>query len=235
MQISINLLPSEYRKKEMTPMALLLPSLACMTLVVALAAFWGWTKFGQLTQATSRHTQFAETWSERKPRLDYQASLAGEEREFGDRSETIKAIAASRVPWTRKLDELTNVVVDDADGERGLVWLTSLNIKEGTAGGARSKNAVGDLLDLDGYCFAETNELKHFNNFHEAVKNSKFFKSDFQRINNPAGQSITMGDKLVPSRAWTVKLALQMNPPQPPSKAKPGTGLRASANQGTNK
>jgi hypothetical protein len=133
------------------------------------------------------------------------------------------------------LDELTNVVLDDAEGERGLVWLTSLNIKEGTVGGAKSKNAVGDHLELEGYCFAEMNELRHFNNFHEWVKKSKFFTSDFQTINNPAGQSITMGDTLVPNRAWTVKLALQMNPPQPPTKARPGTGLRASANQGTNK
>ena len=171
MQISINLLPQEYRKKEMTPMALLLPALACMTVVVALGAFWAWTHFGQLAQAKVRHAQFAETWAERKPRLDYQAALTEEEREYSARSETIRSIAASRVPWTRKLDELTDVVVNDDNGERFLVWLTSLNIKEATNRGAgKSKTAVGDSVIVEGYSFSESGPLRQYIQFHEAVK-----------------------------------------------------------------
>lgn len=235
MRITINLLPQEYRRKEMTPLAVLLPVLGCITLVCSLGAFWAWTHFGELEEATVRHKQLSDTWTERKPRLDYKEALADEEKEYTARSETIRNIAASRVPWTRKLDELTDVVVNDDDGERYLVWLTSMNIKEttGAASPARGRAAVGDTVVLEGYCYSETNPLKNFNFFHEAVKQSQFFKSDFMSINNPAGQAVGMNDGLLPDRAWTVKMELQMNAPGMPAPGQPG--LRAAASSGTGK
>ena len=228
MQISINLLPEEHRKKEMTPLSTLLPVLGCLTAVLAVGAFWAYMHFGQLEKASTRNAQLSTDWKERKPLLDYQAALTNEEREYAARSDTIQGIAASRVPWTQKLSQLKDVIAEDNGGDRYSVWLTQLSVKPGRSTGRRAK-AAGDVMKMEGYCFSKGHPLQTFNFFHEAMNNSEFFVEDFASMNNPAGQAIAMDDGLTPNRAWTVKLELNMNPRGVDPKA--GKGLRASANR----
>lgn len=209
MQIRINLLPSEYRKKEMTPLATLLPALVAFTLVLGAGAFWAWNHFGALARIDAENQQLQQGWSTRKAPLKYLADLRSEESDYGARARTIADIAASRVPWTLKLDQMCDLVADDDGGERYLVWLSDFEVKKPQANNRRAKTKVGESIAIEGLCFSEEHPLNRFTQFHEALQQHAFF-SDFASINNPAGQAVPMDDELHPTRAWTIKLDLQM-------------------------
>jgi Tfp pilus assembly protein PilN len=237
MMIRINLLPSENRKKEMTPLGTLLPVLVSLTLVTGAGAFWAWLHFGELAQRRSEYSALEETANQQKPQLAYLNSLRAEEADYKERAKTIQEIALSRVPWTRKLDELCQVVTDDHGGERYLVWLSSMEVKPpdnraaATSGSKSKKQLEGEQVSIEGLCFSGINDdadpLQRYNNFHEAIKQSDFYREDFVAIGNPVGKAVTMDDELKPSRAWTVDLPLTMRARQPAAKS----GVEAEASK----
>lgn len=223
----INLLPHEHRKKEMTPLATLLPVLVSVTLGLSAGAFWSWLHFGDLARERSSHEALQETAAQQKPQLAYLAALHSEENEYMERARTIQEIARSRVPWTRKLDELCRVVTDDHGGERYLVWLNSMEVKapDGRNAGpaAKGKTPEGEKVAIEGLCFSgfddDADPLQRYANFHEAIKQSDFYRDEFLAIGNPVGKAILMDDDLKPSRAWTVNLPLTMKSRQPEKKS----------------
>lgn len=212
----INLLPPEYRKKERTPLRTLLPVLASVTVSVAACAFWAWLHFGQLAEARVEHQGLDDSLKQKKPRLAYLQSLRTEKAEYEDRAKTILDIAASRVPWTKKLDQFYSVVADDGGGENYLIWLENFEVKppDSRTAARDKKSSEGEKVTFSGLSFAgvsdDTEPLARFNVFHEAIQHSAFFREDFLSISNPAGKSIAMDDDLAPTRAWTVDLALTM-------------------------
>ena len=214
MMTRINLLPVEWRKKQMTPLATLLPALAILTLIVGASFFWGWLHFAELAKLESERDELSTTKNTLQGQLRYVQSLKGEQQEYRKREETIQLIRASRVPWTRKLDELWDVVVDDDNGRRFLVQLDELSVKPprnaAVARRGRKKNPVGDTVVFKGVCFSSEDALKAYNIFHESVKQSEFFRADFLSINHPEGKAVDFDDGLVPSRGWEVDVELKM-------------------------
>ncbi len=225
MHIRINLLPPEYRKKEMTPLATLLPALVAFTLVLGAGAFWAWNHFGALARVQAENEQLQQGWGTRQAPLRYLASLRSEEDDYAARSETISEIATSRVPWTLKLDQLCDLVADDDGGERYLVWLSHFLVKKPQGNTRRGATKVGESIAIEGLCFSDEHPLNRFNQFHEALQEHAFF-ADCTAINNPAGQAVLMEDELLPSRAWTMKLDMQMKARDSKSKR---SGLQADA------
>lgn len=210
MQTRINLLPQEYRKKTGTPWRVLLPAMGTLTMVLSCGAFWAWTHFGQLAQAQAELDDLNGVYDSKKPLMDYSVNLKSEVSDYQARATTIEGIAASRVLWTRKIDELTDVVNADDGGRRFMVWLKTMEVKPSKKPTGRKATPVGESVKLEGLCFSDEDALQRFNTFHEDLKDSDFYRSDFVHINNPAGQAVAMDDELKPSRAWTVKLGLTM-------------------------
>ncbi|NRA95860.1 MAG: hypothetical protein HRU14_06575 [Planctomycetes bacterium] len=225
MQIRINLLPPEYRKKEMTPLVTLLPALVAFTLVLGGGAFWAWNHFGALARVRSENEQLQQGWATRKAPLEYLGNLRSEESDYAARSKTIAEIATSRVPWTLKLNQFCDLVADDDGGDRYLVWLSDFQVKKPQGNARRTKTKVGESIAIEGLCFSDEHPLNRFNQFHEALQQHAFF-ADCTDINNPAGQAVLMEDELLPSRAWTIKLDMQMKAREPKRK---GSGLQADA------
>lgn len=225
MQIRINLLPLEYRKKEMTPLARLLPALVAFTLVLGGGAFWAWNHFGALVRVQTENEHLRQGRATRQAPLEYLAKLRSEKSDYAARSKTIAEIAASRVPWTLKLDQLCDLVADDDGGDRYLVWLSDFKVQRPQGNNRRAKTRVGESIAIEGLCFSDEHPLNRFNQFHEALQQHAFF-ADCNDINNPAGEAVPMDDELLPSRAWTIKLDMKMKPREPKRKS---NGLQADA------
>ena len=209
MMTRINLLPAEWRKKEMTPLATLIPVLVGVTLVVGVGFFWGWLHFAELSSAETARDEVQSIRETLAGSLQYAAKLKIEEGEYKNRQATIESIRASRVPWTRKLDEFWDVITDDDGGKKYMVRLDSLSVR---APQAKKKDELpGDEVLVKGVCFNQDNPLKHFNIAHESIRQSKFFRGEFEDINDPAGKAVDDEDEsLVPARGWTIDLVMRM-------------------------
>lgn len=231
MQIRINLLPPEYRKKEMTPLATLLPVLVTFTLSLGAGAFWAWNHFGALARVELENEEVKASWQTRQKPLKYLADLRSEESDYGARSKTIAEIANSRVPWTLKLDQLCDLVADDDNGDRYLVWLSDFQVKRPQGGNRRAKVKTGETVTMDGLCFSQDHPLQRFIHFHERLMSHDYF-ADFLTVNNPAGQAVTMDDELKPDRAWTVKLEMVMRSRSDKKTPIRRTGRRLEAERG---
>jgi Tfp pilus assembly protein PilN len=211
MATRINLLPLEYRKKEMTPIVVLLPLLSAITLIVAVAFYWSWLRFGELSTAKGELEELTALYDSKKPRLNYLDALKSEEDDYRNRAQTIETIAASRILWTRKLDELCDVVAKGKGGDSYLVWLHSLEAKPQLTRGRRGKGPPpGPRVEIEGLSFSDDDALRAFNNFHEVLTGSDFYLPDFVSINKPAGKSVEMDDEFTPRKAWTIKLSMDM-------------------------
>lgn len=233
-QIQINLLPAEFRKRERASLTSLLPYALVATILGGAGAFWGWVHYGQLAEVESRNDAARGMWVSKQIPLIYLASLRQEEDEYRARAETIHGIATSRVPWTRKLDQLADLVADDDGGDRFLVWLKEFRVKPPQAAG-RATEPVGDAVEMEGLSFSESNALNRFNVFHEGLKQHDFFMGDFLSINNPAGEAITQDDGLTPAGAWTMKLNMQMRariPEKASAKKKSAVAEKGRINRG---
>lgn len=211
MLVAVNLLPPERRPKTSTPLAVFLPLLGAVVAVALGGVFWGWLRFSELARAEDELAEIEAALASKQPGLKYLAALKDEQADFETRTRTIKEIAASRVLWTKKLDEFFDVAVADEDGRRYLLWLDSLEVKPASQLPGK-KDAKGDQLVVKGRCLAEGDALQRFNVFHADLKASPFFRPDFEEINDPAGSSEELKDDRKPSSAWTVDLAMSMRP-----------------------
>jgi hypothetical protein len=221
MMTRINLLPQDYRKKTATPLAVLLPTVASITLVLVLGFGWAWLHFAELAKVEGVRGDLEAMLQSKTPSLTYVAALKEEHADFENRKSTIKEIASSRVLWTKKLDELFDIATNDDGGSQYLIWLQSLEVKPPTM--ARGKLAgMGETLTMKGHCFADKSPLQHYNVFHAAVKHSDFFK-DFATLDDPAGKAVEFDDKLNPSSAWAMDLTLTMKPRELKPAGKPGS------------
>jgi hypothetical protein len=226
MLVAVNLLPPDRRPKEATPLAVFLPVLLGVTLAALLGAGWAWIRFGELARAEEELGDLKASVAAKQTGLKYLAALREEQADFETRTKTIKEIAASRVLWTKKLDEFLDVAVDDDGGAKYLVWLDELEVKPPPPA-AGKREPKGEQFAFKGRCLAEGDALQRFNVFHAALKDSPFFKPDFVEINDPSGKTEQLKDGRRPATAWTVDLAMSMRPREteakkPPARPAPG-------------
>jgi Tfp pilus assembly protein PilN len=231
MLVAVNLLPADRRAKSATPLGVFLPLLGGVVVVALGTVFWAWLRFSELSRAEDDLSDLEANVASKQPALKYLAALKDEQADFETRTKTIKEIAASRVLWTKKLDEFFDVAVDDDDGRRYLMWLEQLEVKA-AAQQSGKKEAKGDQLSVKGRCLADGDALQRFNVFHAALKESAFFKPDFEEINDPAGASEELKDGRKPSTAWSVDLAMSMKPREPDKKPVLRTPPGRQAQQG---
>ncbi len=230
MLVAVNLLPPDRRAKEATPLAVFLPVLAGVVVLALAGVFWSWLRFSELARAEDELGDLRSQVASKQGSLRYLASLREEQADFETRTKTIKEIALSRVLWTKKLDEFLDVTVADDDGSKYLVWLDDLEVKAPPAAGKR--DAKGDRFAFKGRCLAEGDALQRFNVFHAALKDSTFFKPDFEEINDPAGKTVVLKDGRKPATAWTIDLAMTMRSREADAKKPPARPAPARVAQG---
>jgi Tfp pilus assembly protein PilN len=206
--IKVNLLPLEYRKVERTPV-LRFVTIVCGVLLSASAigAFL-YVHFGMLVKVESKRVEFEEQYHTKKIMADRSLALEKEAREYKKRRGTIEKIGQNRLLWSRKLDELSDVIHNKGDTKRHLVWLNSVRTLapgKGQSGGIYIKGYSGGT------------EIHRLSDFHLDLKNSEFFQ-DFGIIDNPEGRVTDFRDDRVPKTAWEFDFNIRMKPADPKKK-----------------
>ena len=128
--IRINLLPEEYRKKNRTPLKMMLAVATGVTVNSILLAWYAWLAFGVSAEIESERTVLQTELDGLTPQVDYHKSLDGEQLRYAAREKTLAGITASRIYWTRKVDELITVINAGGEGERHFVWLDDLTVQQ---------------------------------------------------------------------------------------------------------
>ena len=211
--ILINLLPDEYREKSKTPLKYMAAIAGSVAVNGTLLAFWAWTAFGVSAEVKSELTVLRDTKAGLEPQVNYHKELEAESKVFEAREQLLDRITSSRVNWTRKLDELIELVNRGGD-EKYLVWFKDLTA-EATDGGRGNKFG---RLKAEGHT-AES--FSHVANFLEDVGESEF--SDiFGPYHPPEGSASTTDEGLIPSKIWTFPLELDLKSPEERKKLREG-------------
>ncbi|MFO1011458.1 MAG: hypothetical protein U1F29_15430 [Planctomycetota bacterium] len=218
--IRINLLPEEYRKKSRTPIKLVLGLAGAVAVNAGLATWWAWSALGEQAEVDSEKTALQLEMDGLTPQVNYYRGLETEKKQYQSREQTLSSITKSRVSWTRKVDELLDVVNRGNDGQRHLVWFDDLQVAQATDAKAKTPGS------LRASAHSGSDKYAQIANFLEDLEASPFI-SDFQPPAPPEGSQAMVDETLVPSTAWsfplsvTLKSAEERNGGKPEEKAKP--------------
>ena len=200
--IRVNLLPLEYRKVERTPVMRFVAIILGVVISASAIAAFLYVHFGMLVKVVSEHEKLEQTYYTKKSAADRSIALQREANEYRKRRQTIEQAGSGRILWSRKIDQLADVIHNKGDSKRHLVWLTALR----TLGG--NKESPGGIYFTGN---SGGGEIHRFSDFHLDVKRSEFFE-DFAIIDNPEGTVVTFGDDRVPDSAWRFDFNMMLKP-----------------------
>jgi Tfp pilus assembly protein PilN len=226
--ILINLLPEEYRQKRRTPVKLLLAVTASVAINGSLIAWWAWTAFGVAAEVKSELAVLQDEKAGLDPQVAYHQDLEKESKLFEAREEMLKKITATRISWTRKLDELIDVVNVGGDGEKYLVWFDDATVDQKE--NSRQKSYGG--LKASGH--SGSSSLAHVANFLDDLERSPFCE-DFMKPSPPEGSQTTKDEGLLPSEVWNFPLEAQLKAPEERQRGPDGKLLPVQAKPKTDK
>ncbi len=232
--IRINLLPEEFRKKARTPVKLVLALVAVVTVNAGMATWWAWQRIGIQSEIDSEAASLQTEMDGLNPQVTYHQSLESEAKQYKSREDTLASITTSRVSWTKKLDELIDVMNRGQNGARHLVWLDDLQVTQTSDPKAKVPGTVRAAGHSGSDKFAQVA------NFLEDLENSTFI-ADFQPPAPPEGSQTNVDETLMPPVAWSFPLSLTLKSteerlgkpakeakkPAPKKPAKPATGEEA--------
>lgn len=201
--ISINLLPQEFRRRDRISSRTLGATVLGVLTVCSTAGFLGYQWFGVYKVRQDERIRLEETLKSLQTSAIYQEQLVREVREYEKRTQTIQDISQSRVLWTRKLDQFIDVVNNEGDTERHMVWFKNLDVKAGTGEG-------GPIMSLNGV--SQSKEFARVANFLDDVQNHELFLN-FAAISQPQGR-VAYDDKKFPPETIEFPLDLTMKPPR---------------------
>jgi len=202
--IKVNLLPPEYRKVDGTPIA----RFAALTLGVFLTAsalsVWGYVHFGMLAEVRERRTTLADELVGLQKLAARSQALLAEYKEYQKRRETIEEIDKARILWSRKLDQLADLIHAKGDTKVHQVWLSDIRSQA-----PRGPGSAGTLT-ISGWSGGE--ELARLSDFNKELRQDEAFGSDFQAVDPPRGERVRFGDGRVPDAAWRFTTGLELKP-----------------------
>ncbi len=201
--IRINLLPPEHRKVEGTPVLRFVVTAVGVVVIAGAAGAWGYVHMALLDKAREEREQKEKDLAALKLQAERSQALLREFKEYERRRKTIEQIGASRILWSRKLDELADIIHNKGDVKRHLVWLNSIR----TAGG-RIPNSPASLV-IHGWSGGDYDRLSVFNG--DIKKNDEYFQ-DFLGIDPPAGTAVPFDDEFVPNSAFDFTFAMDLKP-----------------------
>ncbi|MBN2489314.1 MAG: hypothetical protein JXQ29_00490 [Planctomycetes bacterium] len=209
--ITVNLIPKEILRKERTPAGQFAAILLGVLAVVGSIAAWGYMEFGRLAEVESELKKVTAELDVERPFQLHADRLLKEKLEYARRTETIQGIGAARVLWSKKLDQMWDVIQNNGDSDRHLVWLTTLGAR--SPGKGSGKTLSDGLVNIAGY--SATDQSKRLSNFHRDLMESPFFEG-FSEINDPEGSVTYFKDDKEPKAAWRFSFQMRMKPPAPP-------------------
>lgn len=204
--IRINLLPEEYRKKSRTPIKLMIGLTAAVAVNTGLLSYLGWLTFGVAKEIDSEKSTLQVEMDGLSPQVAYHRNLEKESKEYESRERTLSSITRSRIVWTRKLDELIDVVNRGDEGQRHLVWMDDLTV-------AQTLNPRGDQwgsVRASGH--SGSDKFAQVANFLEDLEDSTFVE-DFYKPAPPEGTQTVVDEDLVPPVVWAFPLSLSLRSP----------------------
>ena len=201
--IHVNLLPEEYRRKNRTPIKMMLAVSGAVAVNSIALAWYAWLALGVAAETQSEHDVLATELDGLTPQVSYHKALEGEQTRYAAREQTLAAITQSRINWTRKVDELITVINSGGEGRRHFVWLDDLNVTQSTNVRAKTAGSV----KASGHSGSEN--FAQVANFLEDVENSPFIL-DFQPPAAPEGTQTQVDKELIPSEVWAFPLSLDL-------------------------
>jgi hypothetical protein len=222
--IRINLLPEEYRKKSRTPLKLMVGLSAAVAVNGALLAYLGWLSLGVAREIDSQRQVLQLELDGLTPQVAYHRALEKEGKQYETRETTLGSITSSRIVWTRKIDELIDVVNRGDEGQRHLVWLDDLNVSQNTS----PRNQTHGSVRASGHSGSE--KFAQVANFLDDLEGSPFV-DDFYEPAPPEGTQTIVDETLVPPVVWAFPLALNLKSPEEREAARKAADEAAAAAQ----
>jgi hypothetical protein len=200
--IQINLLPPEYRAKAGTPVGRFVAIVAGVVVVASALGVFAWTHFIELARVRELRSAREEEAIGQDRRKKYSLDLQAEIDMFEKRRTAIQTINRSRTLWSRKIDQLFDLVTNQAGEAPFRAWLESIEVpaqpvtakRRAPAAGKKGAAPDGGQLKFKGFLAleAEADAPAHISAFHRALTSDvldpsrpgEFFQ-DFLRINNP--------------------------------------------------
>ncbi len=201
--IHVNLLPEEYRRKNRTPIKMMLAVSGAVAVNGIAIAWFAWLALGVSAEIQSEHDVLETELEGLTPQVTYHKSLEGEQTRFAAREQTLASITQSRTNWTPKVDELITVVNSGGGGDRHFVWLDDLNVTQ--TEDARSQNAGS--VKASGHSGSEN--FAQVATFLEDLENSPFIE-DFLPPAPPEGTQTLVDKELIPAEVWAFPLSLDL-------------------------
>ncbi|MFO0981622.1 MAG: hypothetical protein U1E76_07685 [Planctomycetota bacterium] len=206
--IRINLLPDELKRTDRTPPTIFLAVLTTVVLTCGALGVLGYLYIAVLGSVRTEQESAGRELQNLSPQAQYADSLEKEKAEYERRTKAIQSIAESRLVWTQKLDRLANLIHNDGNVDRHMVWLESLKV---------DMNAMRDRgLALKG--FSGTDDLKKLSEFHKDLSHDTEFFANFAKITDPQGKLET-SDGVVPPEAFAFDFKLTMAEKEPATAA----------------
>jgi len=190
--LKINLLPPEYRKSDGTPIGVLMIILLCTFLSVSSFCCVAWFYFSLLENAQNDMDIAKQEMDNLAPLAKYADNLEKEKTEYMKRSSVITDIETTRILWTKKLDQILDVINNNGDTTNHYVWLDELKINMN----GRGKDT--GYMKMKGSSVGD--QIKQVSSFNRDLRNHELFENDFEKISNPTGESVT-DDKMNPSKS----------------------------------
>lgn len=203
--IKVNLLPPEYRKVDGTPVARFVALIAGVFLTASAMSVWGYVHFGMLQEVRDRRTALEDELTGLKKLADRSKALLEEFQEYQRRRETIEDIDKGRVLWSRKLDQLADLIHNKGQDTRHQVWLSDIRTQT-----SRGKGSAGKLT-ISGWSGGE--ELARLSDFNRDLRQDEEFFADFKAIDPPRGERVSFGDGRLPDSAWRFTTGLDLRAP----------------------
>ncbi len=169
--IRVNLLPLEYRKAEATPLKQFFATVGAVVLAAVAASIWGWVFFTKYKKAEDDLAQVKTEIAGQKGALELTQKLDKKVQDLKAQFKLIDEVAKNRVVWSRKFDELWEIVVNPRSPGRYEVWLTSLGCNSTTTGAAAK---VGGQVQFVGV--SAGSQVNRMADFHEDLTTGPFFK-----------------------------------------------------------
>jgi len=175
----------------------------------SMLAFWGWMAFGVATEIEAERSVYQLEMDGLTPQVKYHNDLDAEIKSFATRESTLAQITKNRVLWTKKLDELIDVVNLGGDGVRHYIWFSDLNVKQET--NPRSGN-YGQFSAAGHSGSAKWDQVAAFLADVED-RNLTDFMDVFNKPASPEGTQNITDSELVPSEVWSFPFKLGLISP----------------------
>ncbi len=210
--IQVNLLPAEYRKAESTPIVRFLAILGGVVVTCGAICTFLYVHFALVDKWETMRKHKEEIYYGQKKMAEHSLSLQREIDDYRKRRTTIETAARKRIVWSRKLDELFDVI-DNASSREGnhQIWLTSLSAAVTAEGRKRKRGQTEGGGELAFRGFSASEDFSRLANFRDDLQSHAFFE-DFQTIDSPAWSVVRFSDELQPSAAGQIEHKLVLKP-----------------------